>query len=520
MQRVLSAEEMRAVDRATIAQRRVPGIVLMETAARAVTDSLLARVPNLPTERVLVLCGKGNNGGDGLAVARQLLLHEPRLQLRTALLADPASLAPDPAANWAMLAGQDHQADVVPNESSWEALLGEVSDSTVIVDAILGTGVRGAPRGLIARVIADVNAGFRGAKVVAVDMPSGLGSDSGALLGECMRADWTVTFTAPKIGQVLAPACERVGHLTVARIGTAESVLGDLPGPRLLLAERADARPFTTPRDPSGHKGTYGHVLAVGGSRSKPGAILMTGKAALQAGAGLSTVATASSAAEALLATAPELMLEPTGELPDGTLGPEQFDAAWFAGKSVVAIGPGLGASTASAALVRRIAAACPLPLVIDADGLAAVTPDLLRRRDAPTVLTPHPGEMGRLIGTDAAEVQRDRVRAAREFAANSGAYVVLKGNRTLTASPDGDVIVNPTGTPGMATAGSGDVLTGMIAAFLAQFPERPVRDTVAAAVYLHGRAGELAAAERGEQSMVATDISHHLPEAIREAAA
>ena len=520
MRRVLSAAEMRAIDRATIEGRRVPGIVLMETAARAVTDSLLSRLPNLPVERVLVLCGKGNNGGDGLAVARQLLLHAPRLRLRTALLADPASLTPDAAANWAMLAAQDHVADVVPTESAWEALLPAVSDSTIVVDALLGTGISGAPRGLVAKVIADVNSGLRGARAVAVDMPSGLGSDAGALLGDCMRADWTVTFTAPKIGQVLAPACERAGELIVARIGTADSVLEELPGPRLLLAEKADARPFATPRDRSGHKGTYGHVLAVGGSRSKPGAILMTGKAALRAGAGLSTVATASSAAEALLATAPELMLEPTGELSDGTLGPEQFDESWFTGKSVVAVGPGLGTSAASAALVQRIAAACPLPLVIDADGLAAVSADLLRKRNAPTVLTPHPGEMGRMIGTDAASVQRDRVRAAREFAAHAGAHVVLKGNRTLTASPDGDVVVNPTGTPGMATAGSGDVLTGMIAAFLAQFPDRPVRDTVAAAVYLHGAAGELAASEHGEQGMLATDISHHLPEAIRAAAA
>lgn len=520
MQCVLSAAEMRAVDRATIERRQVPGIVLMETAARAVTDSLLARSPNLAAERVLVLCGKGNNGGDGLAVARQLLLHTPRLRLRTALLADPSSLMPDSAANWAMLAAQDHVADVVPTESAWEALLPAVADSTIVVDALLGTGIRGAPRGLAAKVIADVNSGLRGARVVAVDMPSGLGSDAGALLGDGMRADWTVTFTAPKIGQVLAPACERVGELIVARIGTADSVLDELPGPRLLLAEKSDARAFAIRRDRSGHKGTYGHVLAVGGSRSKPGAILMTGKSALRAGAGLSTVATASSAAEALLATAPELMLEPAGELPDGTLGPEAFDEGWFAGKSVVAVGPGLGTSAASAALVQRIAADCPLPLVIDADGLAAVTPDLLRKRDAPTVLTPHPGEMGRMIGSDAPSVQRDRVRAAREFAATSGAYVVLKGNRTLTAAPDGDVIVNPTGTPGMATAGSGDVLTGMIAAFLAQFPDRPVRDTVAAAVYLHGAAGELAAAERGEQGMLATDISQHLPEAIREAAA
>lgn len=515
MRRVLSAAEMRAVDRATVEQRRVPGIVLMETAARAVTDSMLARIPNLQAERVLVLCGKGNNGGDGLAVARQLLLREPRLQLRTALLADPASLAPDAAANWAMLAGQDHAADIVPTEAAWEALLGEVSDSTVVVDAILGTGVRGAPRGLIARVIADVNSGFRGARVVAVDMPSGLGSDAGALLGECMRADWTVTFTAPKIGQALAPACERVGDLTVARIGTAESVLGNLAGPRLQLAERADARAFTKPRERSGHKGTYGHVLAVGGSRSKPGAILMTGKSALRAGAGLCTVATAGSAAEALLAAAPELMLEPTGELPDGTLGTEQFDEAWFAGKAAVAVGPGLGTSTASAALVRRIAAACPLPLVIDADGLAAVTPDLLRERGAPTVLTPHPGEMGRLLALPVHEVQRDRIAVASEAARRWRQVVVLKGAHTVVAAPDGRAALSPFANPALATGGTGDVLAGVIGGLLAQGME--LYEAAVAGVYLHAAAAERWRVANGSGGMLASDLLPLLPRAAEE---
>ncbi len=516
MQRILTAAEMREADRLTIECRRVPGIVLMENAASAVTRKLRSASPRLDKEKVLVLCGKGNNGGDGLAVARQLLLHAPQLDLRTVLLASPDSLSPDAACNWTMLAALDYRADIAATPPAWESLRAEIADSTVIVDAILGTGVRGAARGLAAQVIADVNAGFRNARVLAVDVPSGFDSDSGELLGECMRADWTVTFTAPKVGQVMAPACEHLGALTVARIGTADSVLDGLPGPRLLLTEPADVRSFTAPRSRSGHKGTYGHVLAIGGSLSKPGAILMTATTALKAGAGLATVATAAGASAAILAAAPELMLEPLDELPDGTLGPDCFKQGWFAGKSVVAVGPGLGSSDANRALARRVFETCDLPLVVDADGLAAMQRGPLSARSAPTVVTPHPGEMARLVGSDTVRVQSDRRRTAREYASSTGTYVVLKGNRTLIASPEGDIVVNPTGTPGMATAGSGDILTGVIAAYLAQFPDRPVLETVAAAVYLHGLAGELAARDLGEQGMLATDISSRLLEAAK----
>ncbi len=516
MRRVLNAAEMREADRATIEDRGVPSLVLMEGAAHAVTRLLLDRFRPLDRERVLILCGKGNNGGDGLAVARQLLLHVPRLDLCTVVLAKPDALSPDAAANWTMLAAQDHRAKIVSTREAWNALLAERLDSTVIVDALLGTGIHGPVRGLAADVIADVNRGFRNAQVVAVDMPSGLNSDSSAVLGACMRADCTVTFTTPKPGQVLPPACESVGDLSIARIGTADSVVEALPGPRLLLSEEADARALLEPRDRSSHKGAFGHVLAVGGSRQKPGAILMTGSAALRAGAGLATVVTAASAADAILAARPELMLEPTEELTDGTLGPDTFDETWFSGKSVVAVGPGLGNAEPNQALVRQLYRACPLPLVLDADGLAALQHGVPARRAAPTVLTPHPGEMARLIGSDAAAVQRDRLQTAREYSTTNGVYVVLKGNRTLIAAPDGDVAINPTGTPGMATAGSGDILTGMVAGFLAQFPAQPVLRTVAAAVYLHGLAGELASAEVGEQGMLATDNLRHLTGALQ----
>lgn len=511
MLRVLTAAEMRSVDRITIEGRGIPSLVLMENAAQAVTRKLGEKIPTLASEKVVVLCGKGNNGGDGLAVARQLLQLWPRLDLTVAVLTAPDALSKDSRTNWDMLAAQDFSAERVVSSADWSDLLTRVGDATVVVDALLGTGVRGPVRGLTERVITDVNDGFRDAKVVAVDMPSGLGSDSAEILGPAMRADLTVTFTAPKVSQVLGPACERLGELSVAKIGTADSVIEALPGPRLLLNEAADVSEYGAKRERSSHKGSYGHVLAIGGSVSKPGAILMAATAALRAGTGLVTVATAAGAAGTIIGTTPELMLEPAAALSDGTLGPASLDASLFEGKTVVAIGPGLGTSEANAALVRRVVEECSLPLVIDADGLAAVKDYDLAARSNPTVLTPHPGEMGRLLGMTSAQVQRDRIGAARGLAAATGAYAVLKGDRSLIAAPDGDVVVNPTGTPGMATAGSGDILTGMVSGLLAQFPQRPIWRTVAAAVYLHGLAGELAAGQLGEQGMLATDIARHL---------
>ncbi len=516
MLRVLTAREMREVDRATIEEHGIPGLILMEGAAAAVTRLLSMFCEDLDAEKILVLCGKGNNGGDGLAVGRQLLQLNPEFDLQVILLAEPETLSGDAAVNWRMLKAQDHVPLVASNPDAWRNLLPGIADSTIVVDAVLGTGLDGPARCLASQVIADLNTGFRNSSIIAVDMPSGLGSDSGEPAGDCMRTDCTVTFTAPKVGQVLPPSCDQVGELVVARIGTPDSVLATLPGPRLLLSEAVDAARFSLPRDRSGHKGSYGHVLAIGGSRSKPGAILMTGVAALRAGAGLVTVATAAGAAETVIAAAPELMLEPGLELEDGSLGPDAFGPGLCDAKSVVALGPGLGDAPANRALGRKLYEECPLPLVVDADGLAAVEVSASPPRRAPTVLTPHPGEMARLAGMSTAEVQRDRLRTVRAVAERTGAWVVLKGHRTLVAAPDGDTTVNPTGSPGMGTAGSGDILTGIIAALLAQFPDRPVLETVAAAVYLHGLAGELAAEDRGEQGMLATDISRFLEQARR----
>ena len=347
-----------------------------------------------------------------------------------------------------------------------------------------------------------------------------MASDSGAIPGESVRADYTVTFTAPKVGQVLPPACDRVGELHVCPIGSPAGLYEDDETIFLSLVEAHMFRHLLGPRAPGTHKGDVGHVLVIGGSRGKTGAAAMAGMAALRAGAGLVTVATARSAVPATASHAPELMTEALPETEDGAISLRALDGELLAGlirsKDVVALGPGLGTHPETVAVARQLAADTPQYLVVDADGLNALAGTDFKGRNL--VLTPHPGEMARLTGMRPAEVQADRVNVARALATGRGVTVVLKGQRTLLAFPDGRVWVNPTGSPAMATGGSGDILTGLIAGLLAQFPQEP-EAAIAAAVYLHGLAGELGAAALGEQALIATDLLEFLPEAMDECA-
>lgn len=508
---------MREVDRVTIEERGIPGLILMENAGARVYELLAHRFSPLHSQRIVILCGKGNNGGDGLVVARHIVTRGIGAGLSVVLLADAADLKGDAEANYRMLRAAGGDPICVRDAADWRARRDGFLDATIVVDAMLGTGLRGPAEGLPLEVIRDVNANFRRAAVVAVDMPSGLPSDDGEPWGESIRADYTVTFTAPKVSQVLAPNHLRAGKLIVAPIGTAASIVDSNVEHNLLLIEASDAAPLFAPRPVESHKGDFGHVLVIGGSRSKPGAVLMAGTAALRSGAGLVTVAIAASAASVLVGHTPELMTEPAAELDDGSIGEQSFSAAWLDRKTVVAIGPGIGTRPENAALVRRVVQECAVPVVIDADGLAALgEPDPDWNSAGKTlILTPHPGEMARLTGQSTREVQRHRVETARRYAEDHGAIVVLKGHRTLVAAPDGRVFVNPTGTPAMATGGSGDILTGMIAGLLAQHPAIAPELTVAAAVYLHGLAAEKAADALGEAATLATDILGHLPAAI-----
>ena len=473
---------MREADRRTI-ELGIPGLILMENAACRVVEFLVERFSPLEAQRIVIVCGKGNNGGDGLAIARQLVTRFKTRSLDVFLAVPPEELQGDAAENYRMFvaAGGRFAGEL-------EVRMGA---ATLVIDALLGTGLRGEPGGVYASWIRTMNTAFPAAKIVAVDIPSGLGAAS-----ECVRANHTVTFTAPKVSMVLSPACEAVGELIVGPIGTSAAVLASA---QVNLTTEADIAAVNVARDRDGHKGLYGHVLVVGGGPGKTGAAAMTGLAALRVGAGLVTVAASDHAG-----FAPELMsarLEHGGEpIPDGR---GSKGVLPLERKTVVAIGPGLGTDPADVQMVRDLVRTADIPVVIDADAITALAgvEEPWPATSKPRILTPHPGEMARL-----APLTADRIATARSYSVKHFCCVVLKGNRTVIAFPDGEVWINPTGSPAMAKAGSGDILTGLIAGLVAQFPTN-WRTAVCAAVYWHGRAGERAAAALGEKHVLATDL-------------
>lgn len=507
---------MNEVDRRTI-ESGIPGIILMENAASRVVELLVEKFSPLSDRRIVAVCGRGNNGGDGMAIARQVWSRFRPKSMHVLLTAPAGDLNRDSAVNFKML-----QASGCPNVQAGplKEIPDEARRADIVIDAVLGTGVNGPAQGAPLDAIRMINTQFARAKVVAVDLPSGLSSDSGETLGEYVRADYTVTFTAYKVGQIFPPACDRMGELRLGLIGTPLEMLQNDAALKLGLITPESIGHLFAPRAHDSNKGMYGHVLVVGGSRGKSGAAAMTGMGALRAGAGLVTVASAASAIGGIAAHAPELMTEPLPETEEGTLAAHAVHLIRELAekKDVVAVGPGLGTHPETVGVVRELFRTLPKTMVIDADGLNALAGGDWIGSGEMRVLTPHPGEMSRLTGKTVAQVQADRIAAARDFAAAVKVHLVLKGNRTLVADPSGGVLVNPTGSPAMATAGTGDVLTGITAGLLAQFGEEP-RAAIAAAVYLHGLAGEIGAKELTEQSVVATDLLRYLSGAIRKIA-
>ena len=498
--KVLTAAQMREVDRRTIGMG-IPGLVLMENAGQRVVELLAGKFAPLAAQRIAVLCGKGNNGGDGMVVARQLFTRFHPAALHVVLLAAPEELKGDAARNYQML--------TVCGCPVERAIPAEARLATLVVDALLGTGLSGPATGAMLEAIRQINSGFPLAKVVAVDIPSGMPSDSGEPLGEQARADYTVTFTAPKPAQVLSPNCDAVGELRVEAIGSPPGIFDADDSITLSLVEPAQFRHLLAPRPRDSNKGLFGHVLVIAGSHGKTGAAAMSGMAALRAGAGLVTVASEESAIPVIAGHAAELMTE--------ALDPGRLDSI-AEKKDVIAIGPGLGSRPETVAMVRRAVADFRQPMVVDADALNALAGAQWSGGGRLRVLTPHPGEMARLTGKKIPEIQADRLAAARGLATARQVCLVLKGERTLIAFPDGRVWINPTGSPAMATGGTGDILTGLIVGFLGQFPKETDM-AVAAAVYLHGLAGQLGAAALTEQCLVATDLLRYLPAAMEECA-
>ena len=523
--KVLTAAEMREVDRQTIAVLRIPSFQLMENAGRRVVEFLLDQLPGLAMRRIVALCGKGNNGGDGLVVAR--LLRQQGMAPEVYLFSPPAELKGDAGENLRRWEAQGGRIIVIKDPDEWETARGTLAGAQVLIDALLGTGLDGPAKGLLSVVIADVNRLRGHATVVAVDTPSGLSPDAVQSAGEVVQADYTVTFTAPKVGQLLSPASERVGRLVVRSIGTPPDLIDSVSESKVRWLEPGEFRMLPWKRPLGAHKGDFGHALIVAGSAGKSGAAALAAWGAVRSGAGLVTVATPAEVLPIVASTLPEMMSEPMLGTEAGSISSRNLEYGRFSrilkGKNVMAIGPGLSTDEDTQRFVRSVMAETELPIILDADGLNAYAGRAAEQRQRKThylVITPHPGEMARLIGRTAAEVQESRLRVALDAASRWNAFVVLKGQHTIVATPDGRSFFNSTGNPGMATGGMGDVLTGILAGLTAQFGTGQWERILGLGVYLHGLAGDLAATELGEAPMTASDLIRLLPRAYRQTSA
>ena len=517
--KVLTAAQMREVDRLSTERFGIPGLQLMENAGNRVVEFLEQNFREPRRSCVFVVSGKGNNGGDGLVVAR--LLQERGVRPVAVLCGDPNEVRGDASANLDRYRRSGGELILATNASEWAPMKTRLAQADIIVDALLGTGLRGPVEGWLADVVADLNAVGKKSRIIAVDIPSGLSADSGEVAGPAVDAEATVTFTAPKIGELLYPASSRVGHLEVVSIGSPRALIDECSDSNLRWLEPAEFLGLRFRRKADANKGNFGHALVTAGSVGKSGAAVMAGWAALRAGAGLVTVAAPDDCVPVIGAHTPEMMTEPLASTEAGTLGLRSLEYNVFTnilrGKSILAMGPGLTTYAETQQFVRNVVRDSGIPLVLDADGLNAFagrSAELAGHSAPEMVITPHPGEMARLLGTSISQVQANRLEVARKGAVDWKTAVVLKGHQTVIASPDGRAWINSTGNPGMAKAGSGDVLTGMLAGILAQHGSSNWYDGICLAVYLHGLAGDIAAREIGEISMMATDLISAIPRA------
>ena len=511
---IVTARQMQELDKKTIQDIGIPGAVLMENAGRGTFEQILRHFPELQGKRIAVVAGKGNNGGDGFVIARYLLNHH--WAVKVFLLSKIESVAGDAALNLHAFRRMGGDVREVADEKTWQAALPELKHAGLIVDAIFGTGLAAEVNGLPYQVIEDINKS--GIPVVAVDLPSGLDATSGNVLGIAIRARLTCTFGLAKRGLVIYPGLSFAGKLEIIDIGIPQSLVLEAGFQEHLLEERDFLRKIPA-RAPESHKGTYGHAFIVAGSPGKTGAAAMAAQSAMRAGAGLVTIGVPEKLNPVLEIKVTEAMTEPLPDADGGFLCMNSWQRIQqvLPGKSVVAIGPGISDREDTAQLVHTIIESVSIPLVIDADGLNALArnPDILKKAKAAVVLTPHPGEMARLMGTTTQAVQADRIGTARKYSTAYGVIVVLKGARTVIAEPGGHVYINPTGNAGMASGGMGDVLTGMIAGFMAQGWDPLFCAQFAA--FLHGRIGDMLASRQGDRGIMATDIIKEIPVVLQQ---
>jgi len=524
--KALTAAEMREVDRLTTERFGISGTQLMENAGKSVAEFVLHEVSlrfQSPVRSVVVLCGKGNNGGDGFVAARYL-----RQEIRhtsVLLFGPPAELKGDAALNFQRWRESGGETLVIENEAASQSAWQQIVAADVILDALLGTGLRGAATGLIAKAISGLNALSRNATaatpalIVAVDIPSGMPSDGEAADGPIVWAHHTLTFTAPKTGQLVSKEASCCGNLQVRAIGSPLSLTEELGKGNLRYAGPDEFARLPLIRPVDSNKGLYGHILVIAGSTGKSGAAVLAGTGALKAGAGLVTIAAPDSVQDIVASNQSEYMTEPLPTHADGSIAIENLDDAAFAkivkGKTVLAIGPGLGQEPGTQKFIRALVRETALPTILDADGLNAFATngDALRERKSQFLaITPHPGEMARLLGVTTKDVQKYRVRVAMDSAKRWNAHVLLKGFHTILASPDGKIFINTTGNPGLAKGGSGDVLTGILAALTGQFGTQDWLSVLALGAWLHGRAADTLIEDADPSGILAGDVVRALP--------
>ena len=509
--KIVTASEMSTIDSKTIKDYKIPSSVLMERAGLSVANRIIGLFDR---KKVIVLSGGGNNGGDGIVAAREL--YNRGWNVKVFLLFKEEKLSPDCLAQYRIA---KHLG--VPMEFRTN-LNGKDIHSAIIVDAIFGTGINKPVTSLISKIISFLNRSEN--IVISVDIPSGISADNAQIMGEAVRADYTVTFGLPKIGHMLYPGAEFTGKLFVEDIGFPEELLKS-DSIKIETIEKQDASMLLPERAKHSYKGDYGHVLIVAGSRGKTGAALMAAKACLRSGAGMVTIGVPETLVDIFQQRVTEEMVLPLNDTGRGTLSVKASETIidFLAQKAdVLAIGPGIACDADITDLMMRILETVTVPMVLDADAINSISgrTEILKDAKAPVILTPHVGEMARLLSRNSeankkliAQIEKDKIRTAVSFSNETGTYLLLKGAPTIISEPDGRVFINTTGNPGMSTAGSGDVLTGIIAAFLGQ-GLNPM-DASVLGTYIHGLAGDIAATEKGMHSMIATDIIERLPEAF-----